>query len=118
MAGGRPTTTDTERRSAHVAARFTLSERARLEAKAASLGLRLSDYIRACAVDSLPPKLARATKARSGLLSAEELRALNAIGVNLNQIAKRLNAGDGREIEATLSRALADLQAVLERGLQ
>ena len=118
MAGGRPTTTDTDKRTQHIAARFTVTERAQLEARAAAHGLRVSDFIRAAAVDSLPPKLAKAAKAGAGRLSRDELRELNAIGVNLNQLAKRANAGDDRELDALLSSALAALHKVLERGLQ
>lgn len=117
MAGGRPTTTDTDKRTQHIAARFTVAERAQLEARAAACGLRLSDYIRAASIDSLPPKLAKAAKAGAGRLSRDELRELNAIGVNLNQIARALNIGKDDPQAERIEAALTALHNVLERHL-
>ena len=118
MAGGRPTTTASERRNDVATVRLTAAERARLDSRAAALGLRVSDFIRAAALDSLPPKLAKATRSSSGILSKDELRELNAIGVNMNQIARVLNTGSGREIEDDLSDAIGALQAILARYLK
>lgn len=118
MAGGRPTTTTSERRNEVATVRLTLAERAKLDARAAALGLRVSDFIRAAALDSLPPKLAKATRSSSGTLSRDELRELNAIGVNMNQIARVLNTGSGREIEDDLSEAIGRLETILARFLK
>lgn len=118
MAGGRPTTTAADRRNEVATVRLTLAERAKLDARAAALGLRVSDFIRAAALDSLPPKLAKATRASSGILSKDELRELNAIGVNMNQIARVLNTGSGRELNEELSEAITALQTILERHLK
>ena len=118
MAGGRPTTDTAERRNEVATVRLTAAERAALDARAASLGLRVSDYLRAAAIESLPPKLAKATRAKAGILNRDELRELNAIGNNLNQIARALNIGKDEPQGARIDAALSALHTVLERHVQ
>lgn len=117
MAGGRPTTTAADRRNEVATVRLTAAERAKLDARSTALGLRVSDFIRAAALDSLPPKLAKATRSKGGTLSKDELRELNAIGVNMNQIARTLNMGERRDIDEELSEAITALHTILERFL-
>lgn len=116
MAGGRPKTDAATRRTSVVAVRLTVAERAALEARAASAGLPLPDYMRSALVEAAPPRRRKASSG-SARLGAVELRELNAIGVNLNQLAKRANAGDGRDIGGPVMAALAELQTIFARFL-
>jgi hypothetical protein len=85
---GRPKLSPQEKRDCRVTSVFTMQERAELEARASSLGLTLSEFIRRRTLGvALPPQAAdRQTRDK---LAASLLR----IGVNLNQITKHMNAG-------------------------
>lgn len=83
-------------------ARLTQTERAKIELKAAAFGLTASEYMRRRALRyRLPPNVA---KAHSQAVMAT---ALIRLGVNLNQIAKHMNAGRRAPEE--------DLNALIDR---
>jgi hypothetical protein len=116
MAGGRPKAEQTTKRESVVAVRLSVAERAALDARAASAGLPLPDFMRAVLVQAEPPRRRRAPSA-SGRLTAAELRELNAVGVNLNQLARRANAGDSRDLAAPVNAALSQLETIFARLL-
>lgn len=117
MAGGRPKQTTDRAQTRHVGVRFTAAERAALDARAAAAGLSLSDFIRAASLDAAPPRRRRKADAE-GVLSAVELRELNAVGVNLNQIARALNFGTRQPINDELQAAIDALQSVFAKVLR
>jgi len=117
MAGGRPQAATEARRESVVAVRLTASERAALDAKASAAGLPLPDFMRAALVDAAPPRRRKAASAQA-MMTAAELRELNAVGVNLNQLMKRVNAGDERDIAAPLAGVVSQLGAIFERYLK
>jgi hypothetical protein len=116
MAGGRPKADQTTKRESVVAVRLSVAERAALDARAASAGLPLPDFMRAALVQAEPPRRRKASSGR-GLFTAAEVRELNAVGVNLNQLAKRLNADDRRDMAPQLGEVLDALAALFARGL-
>ena len=73
--------------------RLTADERAALDAAARAAGQSPSDYarMRALAVSSSARGASRAIPA---LLDSAAIVALNRVGANLNQLARRVNAGD------------------------
>ena len=85
---GRPRLSPEERRDCQTTVLYTMRERAELEARVHALGISLSEYIRRRTLEvPLPPQSAdRETRDK---LATSLLR----IGVNLNQIAKHMNAG-------------------------
>lgn len=85
---GRPKMSPQDRRDCQTTVLYTMQERAELEARAASVGLSLSEFIRRRTLGvALPPQSAdRVTRDK---LAVSLLR----IGVNLNQITKHMNAG-------------------------
>lgn len=99
--------------------RLTLDERAALEAKASAALLSPSDFARQAALGARieaagtgtdgEPIAARA-KTPDGI---EHVVALNRIGVNLNQIARTLNAGLGL-VPAELDSCLARVNQLLD----
>jgi hypothetical protein len=117
MAGGRPQADTEARRESVVAVRLTAAQRAQLDARASSAGLPLPDFMRAALVDAPPTRRRQAVSARA-TLSAEELRALNAVGVNLNQIARSLNMGERRPVHDDLQEAIAALQTIFGKYLK
>ena len=84
----RPKKSPQELRDSRLSVMFTAEERAEMERRASALGLTISDYVRRRTLGTpLPPQAAdRATRDK---LATALLR----IGVNLNQIAKNVNAG-------------------------
>jgi hypothetical protein len=115
MAGGRPQRDEAERRDAVLSVRVTAAERARIEARAAGLDAHLADFLRSAVLDRPAPPRRRSAAAARGRLTADELRELNRIGVNLNQIARALNVGTRDPISADLADTLTELRAVLGR---
>lgn len=114
----RPKRDDLTARSAHVAARFTAAERLALDERATSAGVTLSEFVRASALGVTPARLSAAMPAGpAGVLSADELRELNAIGNNLNQIARALNSGRADPVDGDLRAALSQLETVWDRYL-
>ena len=103
----RPRKEHIEARSERLNLRLTLGERATLEAKAAAAGVPPTDYARRVALGG---QLAIAqTKAADPQL----VLALNRVGVNLNQIARAINAHTGF-VPADLSRTLARINQLLD----
>lgn len=116
MAGGRPKTDETTKRESVVSVRLSVAERAALDARAASAGLSLPDFMRAALVQAEPPRRRKASSG-AGRFTPAEVRELNALGVNLNQLAKRTNAGDTRDLSAQLGDVLDALAALFAKGL-
>lgn len=105
---GRPRLDPIERRTATLPpVRVTDSELAGLALQAEAAGLSLTEFIRQRA-------LTGRVVSRSPSADAQLLAELNRIGVNLNQIAYRLNSGQGRDPHH-LDYVLGRLVAVLER---
>lgn len=109
----RPRKEAPDARSHVVGVRLTPDERIQLDTKADAACLSLSDLLRQAALgarieagaagEAGPPLAARA-RTPDGI---EHVVALNRIGVNLNQIARNLNAGIGlvpAELDACLAR--------------
>ena len=86
--------------------RLTAAERARVEEQAQRLKLSPSDYARACLVRGT----VRVVQDEG--FDPEQVRALLAIGNNLNQIAHRLNA-TGKHAPAKLDAVLDAIRALL-----
>lgn len=98
--------------------RWTADERAMLDERAAALGVSVSAYVRAAALTLEPPRpKGRQRPTTEPNLTPAELRELNAIGVNLNQIARHLNGG-GVDDDGAVSPALAQLDAIFRRFLR
>jgi hypothetical protein len=81
--GRRSPSDQAERRTAFVGFQVTPTERAELDERAASAGVKLSDYVRAAA-------LGYRLNVRNPL-TEKALFELGAIGNNLNQLARRVN---------------------------
>lgn len=86
--------------------RLTATERARVEEQAQRLKLSPSDYARACLVRGTVRVV------REEGFDPEQVRALLAIGNNLNQIARHLNA-TGAHSPAKLDEVLEIISALL-----
>lgn len=85
---GRPSKRAAEARSDHVAFRLTSEELARVQIAAERTGVSLSEYCRAAA-------LGQRVRVRSVPDLSAALVSLNRVGVNLNQIARAVNRGQG-----------------------
>lgn len=116
MAGGRPKTDETAKRDCVASVRLSHAERAALEARAADAGLSVSDYARAVLVQAAPPRRRKASSG-TGRLSVAELRELNAVGVNLNQIARVMNTGRAHVQQDELAEAIEKLHGIFDRYL-
>lgn len=118
--GGRPQTATEARRDCVVATRLTVAERATVEANAAALGLSVADHLRAAVVDAAPAKRPRRVSSRP-MMTPDELAACNrvggdlrALGNNLNQIARSLNANAPRPVLDALAEELDALRRTRE----
>lgn len=109
----RPKKADEERRGGQLNLRVSASEQAELERFAAHYGLTVAEYTRRRALGHrLPPDVGGRRQ------TAAVATALMRIGVNVNQIAHRLNAG-GRApayLEALIARIDAELDRLYDRG--
>ena len=84
----RPTKSPEERRDSRLAVMLTVGERAELEDRAAAIGLSVSEFVRRRTLGiPLPPQAA------DRVVRDKLATALLRVGVNLNQIAKHMNAG-------------------------
>lgn len=83
----RPRLVEEQRRSRTVGVRLTAGEAEALSAQARAARLSLGAYVRRRALGQ------RVRVVEERRLGAEELRELNRIGVNLNQVARQLNSG-------------------------
>lgn len=88
--------------------RVTAVERALIEEKAAAAGLTLVEYCRRAIFKSQVPP-------RRGTTDQALLVELNRVGVNLNQIAHRVNAG--RNLPPDFPDVLADVREAIEKVL-
>jgi hypothetical protein len=85
--------------------RMTDAELIAIGDQARAAGLSLSDFVRQRLTrDRITPK--------AGLVDARMLSEINRAGVNLNQIARHLNRGQG--VPADVGDVLAELRRVLE----
>jgi len=103
-----------EVRDQRVSFRLTLEELLTLRQRAARASQSLSDYARAAALGA-----AARTRPNGRLPFAMEpasFHQIRRLGVNLNQIARRLNAQD-LPAPAELPSLLADIQAALRKAL-
>lgn len=103
---GRPAKSDRETRSEFVRLRLTVTERDRIEAQADLAGLPLSSYCREVL-------LGHRVRPAITAIDAAALADLNRVGVNLNQIARQLNARGA--IPPSLDTTLAMIRAAIER---
>lgn len=87
---------------------LTEEERAELEQRAALLGLTMSEFIRRRALGIPLPAGAAEQRTRAALATA-----LLRLGVNLNQIARHMNAG--RAAPSYLPALIEDIQRHVER---
>ena len=111
--GGRPALPPGEQRQCHLSIALTAAERALLDARAASAGLRPAVYLRQAALAGAAAVDRRVDLAR---LHVE----LRRIGNNLNQIAHAANSAlvvdeypAARAAVASVDRALVELRAAL-----
>ena len=104
----RPTKHPDEQRSVRLTVRYTAAERVFLEEQSAAAGTAVSDLIRRRSLGlAVQPRRARA--------DAALLVELNAVGVNLNQIARNLNAS--RSLRMDTEVVLNELRGLMARVL-
>jgi len=108
--GGRPMKSDDERRLASTRADLTLAEKQYIRDQAEAAGMTEAAYVRQCA-------LGQPVVVRKAAADARLIHELNAIGVNLNQIARNLNADRRGARAVDLDHLQGRLQAVLDQVL-
>ena len=94
---GRPQLSADRRRTKQLGVRVSASEWRVIEARASRAGVRPTSFLREAALSGrgrLRPSTDEAT--------VEERRELRRIGANLNQVARRLNAGGDADVLAVL----------------
>lgn len=104
----RPKKTADERREDRLNARFTMAERASIEEAADAHGITPSEYVRRRSLGHRLPANQSTTRATAALTAA-----LLRLGVNLNQVAKHMNAG--RQPPGYLEHLIADIARHVER---
>ena len=107
--GGRPKKAEHERRIKSLRADVTLAEKAHVQDQARLAGMSEGEYIRRRAL-GLPVTV------RQAKTDARLIHELNAIGVNLNQIARNQNAGRVGAGAVNLDELLRQLRATLDRA--
>lgn len=114
----RPRKEPPEIRRARLNLRFTAAERAQLAAAAGAAGVGLADYARRSVLGQAGlASLSKTTAIRR--IDPTAVAALTRVGANLNQLARRANAGDllqpGElpEALAALDRQLARIEALV-----
>ena len=103
---GRPARAERENRADRVAFRLTAEELECVQAEAVRTGVSVSEYCRAAA-------LGQRVRVRSAPDLSAALVSLNRVGVNLNQIARGVNRGQG--VPPDLAEVLAEVRAAVER---
>jgi hypothetical protein len=98
--GGRPRKDPRERRSLTHGLRLSPREKEALEERAEEAGLNLSAYLRRRG-------LGKPMKAQ---IEKKALKEINAVGVNLNQLARWANEGKGRAVESEIEDAIRELK--------
>lgn len=106
----RPTKDANEKLSETVKLRMTVAEHEHVRVQARVAGVTVSDYLRRRAVGYIVPEVPASRRADLSLVNE-----LNRIGVNMNQIARTLNAGRPERID--LDVALAELRGVFDKVL-
>ncbi|UYV12396.1 MAG: MobC family plasmid mobilization relaxosome protein [Phycisphaera sp.] len=109
--GGRPKLDDEERRCRPTHIRWTIAEYNSIHTNADLAGVSVSEYVRRRSL-GLPVV---AKHARS---DARLVHELNAIGVNLNQIARNLNTGRKGVRAVDLDDILVQLRDALGRAIE
>ena len=94
----RPKLAPQEQKAMTVAFRLTAIEHAQLLAVAAQHGVRVSELVRRKTLGVRMPAPVQEAK-----LQADAVAALNRIGVNLNQIAKRMNSAKPLNMEKLIT---------------
>ena len=94
--------------------RLTLAEELALRERAARAGQSVSDYARAAALAGHEPR--RETMPPLFAMEAASFHQIRLLGVNLNQIARRLNAQD-MPAPPVLAPLLAEIRAALGKAL-
>ena len=105
----RPPKEPAARRAVMYRVRLTAAERAELDRRAAAAGLTPSAFARCALLDCRPPALARVDPAA--------VRQLQAIGNNLNQLARQANRDGGvtEELGDELRAALAGVKGAMAK---
>lgn len=85
------------RRTKRLGVRVSASEWRAIKARAARAGVRPTSFVREAAL-SAPAR----SRASDDVATVEERRELRRIGVNLNQVARRLNAGADADVLSVL----------------
>ena len=137
--GGRPRLPEHRKRTNDVRVRFNDMEYAIVKVKAATAGREVSDYAREALLstkvaghrnpeEGLPPyRLSVGEFARIVIINSEVTAAVTPeqmklfkdfgvevrnIGINLNRLAKAVNAGDPKDYSAEIRKALEDLSRI------
>ena len=105
----RPKKQDHEKRTEQTKIRWTLAELEWLDEQARKAGMNRAEFIRRRSM-SLPVVASRPSVSDPGLVTE-----LNRIGVNLNQIAKAMNAG--RALPSSVATIQHELQTALRKVL-
>jgi hypothetical protein len=115
----RPRKQDSERRTRSVGVRLTASERAALEAAAAARRQSPSEVLRTAFFAAHGAQASLHERMPSRELDPAAVLALNRVGANLNQLARRANIGgtlqpgEVPETLAAISQVLARLEALV-----
>lgn len=94
---------------------LTRTEIEAVRARAAEAGMRVPDYGRVQVLGAAAAVAAQAAPSRSDLLLVAQWRA---VGVNLNQVARRLNAMPVPMLPPSLEPLLRDIRALIDRELR
>jgi hypothetical protein len=117
----RPRKDQDERRTRVLGVRLTPTERAALGAAAAARGVSPGELLRGSFLNSTA--LTPAAAPSVSVLDTASIAALNRVGANLNQLARRANAGDllqpGElpEVLESLSQNLARIERLVFAGI-
>lgn len=105
---GRPELQPEERRTERHNIRFSPNEYEHVRQQADAAGLDVAEYLRRRALGYVVPRAPHRRGVEAGLL-----RELNSIGVNINQIARNLNAGRRQRLD--VRGVMDELQDALRR---
>jgi hypothetical protein len=86
-----------------------------VRARAAAAGMRVPDYGRVQVLGAASAVAGQAVPSRSDLLLLAQWRA---VGVNLNQVARRLNSMPVPMLPPSLEPLLRDIRALIDRELR
>ena len=103
--GGRPPKDESERRTITQSVHLSEEEKEEIERRADRAGLSVSAFFRKRA-------LGKDIKTK---VEENVVNELNRIGVNVNQLARWANRGQGRRVQSKLDDVIADLKAAIKR---